>query len=138
MSPTGAGATLSIRTGLFSHRVTFLPLSLAAPHGLRVQVPYDQSLIHDAPNIDPDGQLSADEEVRLYQHYGLEYGSGAPGATPVGTSGPAGRAGAASEFIAPATDKVDEAPPAGTREGGRLRLRRHVVAEQDPDRTRGE
>ena len=40
-----------------------------------VQVPFDQRHIHDAPKIDhPDGRLSADEEARLYAHYGLEYG----------------------------------------------------------------
>jgi hypothetical protein len=33
---------------------------------------------------------------------------------------------------------VDEEAAAGTRKGGRLRLRRHVVTEQDPDRTPGE
>jgi hypothetical protein len=105
--------------------VTFVPLSQATAHGLRVQVPYSQSHIHEAPNIDPDGHLSAEEEARLYQHYGLEYGPVAPGAAP---------SGAGSEFIAPATDRVDEE----AREGGRRRLRRHVPAEQDPDRTRGE
>jgi hypothetical protein len=37
-----------------------------------------------------------------------------------------------------ATDKVDEEASVGTPEDGRLRLRRHVVAELDPDCTRGE
>jgi sporulation protein YlmC with PRC-barrel domain len=115
---TGRPEWAAVKTGLFSHRVTFVPLSQAASHGLRVQVPYAQRQIHDAPNIDPDGQLSADEEASLYQHYGLDYSQ-------------AGASGAGSEFIAPATDKVDEAS-AGTREGGRLRLHRHGVAEQDP------
>ena len=109
---TGRPEWAAVKTGLFSHRVTFVPLSQAALHGLRVQVPYNQSHIHDAPNIDPDGHLSADEEARLYQHYGLDYR-------------PAGAAGADSEFIAPATDKVEEEAPVGTGEGGRRRLRRH-------------
>jgi PRC-barrel domain len=89
---TGRPEWAVVRTGLFSHRVTFLPLSQASLHGLRVQVPFAQGHIHEAPNIDPDGQLSADEEARLYQHYGLDYGG-----------------------------------------AGRLRLRRHVGAERDPD-----
>ena len=90
--------------------MTFVPLAQAVLHGMRVQVPYAKDHIHDAPNIEPDGQLSAEEEARLYQHYGLEYG-------------PADRSGAGSEFIAPATDKVEEAAPAGTR------LRRHGAAD---------
>jgi sporulation protein YlmC with PRC-barrel domain len=120
---TGRPEWAVVRTGLFSHRVTFVPLSQASLHGLRVQVPYLQGHVHEAPNIEPDGQLGADEEARLYRHYGLEYG-------PPGTPGPSG---AASEFIAPATDKVEEKTPVGTREAGRLRLRRHVAPGQDPD-----
>jgi sporulation protein YlmC with PRC-barrel domain len=103
-----------VKTGLFSHRVTFVPLSKATSHGMRVQVPFDQRQIHDAPNTDPGGHLSVEEEARLYQHYGLDYS-------------PVDRSGADSEFIAPATDRVEEERPSG--EGGRRRLRRHVAAE---------
>jgi sporulation protein YlmC with PRC-barrel domain len=107
---TGRPEWAAVKAGLFSHRVTFVPLAQAALHGMRVQVPFAQAHIHDAPNIDPDGQLSADEEARLYQHYGLDYGQGSP-------------SGADSEFIAPTTDKVEDTAPAGTR------LRRHEAAE---------
>ena len=62
-----------VKTGLFSHRVTFVPLSRATAHGMRVQLPYSQAHIHEAPNIEPHGHLTADEEARLYQHYGLDY-----------------------------------------------------------------
>jgi sporulation protein YlmC with PRC-barrel domain len=134
---TGRPEWAVVRTGLFSHRVTFVPLSQATLHGLRVQVPYLQGHIHEAPNIDPDGHLSADEEARLYGHYGLDYGPVAPGSAPVGTGGSAGPSGAASGFVAPATDRVDE-EAAGARGGGRLRLRRHMDPTEDPDRTRGE
>ena len=115
---TGRPEWAVVRTGLFSGRGTFVPLAQATPHGLRVQVPFLQRHIHDAPNIDSDGHLSADEEARLYEHYGLDYGTASP-------------SGADSEFIAPATDKVDEEASAGARRG-RLRLRRHVT-ERDPD-----
>jgi hypothetical protein len=113
---TGRPEWAAVKSGLFSHRVTFVPLSQAVLHGMRVQVPYAQSHLHDAPNVDPDGRLSAEEEARLYQHYGLDYDA-------TSTSG------ADSEFIVPATDKVDEDAPAGTREGGRPRLRRHMAGE---------
>ena len=113
---TGRPEWAAVKPGLFSHRLTFVPLSQATLHGQRVQVPYRQSHIHEAPNIHPDGHLTADEEARLYQHYGLDYS-------------PASPSGAASEFVIPATDGVDEEVPVGTREGGRLRLRRHGAAE---------
>jgi hypothetical protein len=90
---------------------------------MRVQVPYSQSHIHEAPSVDHRGHLSADEEARLYQHYGLDYGPVAPGAAP---------SGADSEFIAPATDRVDEEATAGTHKRHGLRLRRHVAADEDP------
>ena len=74
-----------------------------------VQVPFDQRHIHDAPKMDhPDGRLSADEEARLYAHYGLEYGP---------ATSDAASSGAGAEFIAPATDRVEEEAP--------RRLRRH-------------
>jgi sporulation protein YlmC with PRC-barrel domain len=114
---TGRPEWAAVKAGLFSHRVTFVPLSQARLHGNRVQVPYDQSHIHDAPNVDPDGHLSAGEEERLYQHYGLDYG-------PVAAAGPSG---ADSEFAIPAADAGDEAVPVVAREGGQPRLRRHVA-----------
>jgi len=120
---TGRPEWAAVKSGVFSSRVTFVPLSQATPHGLRVQVPYGQSHIHEAPHLDPHGHLSVDEEARLYQHYGLDY---APAADP---------SGAGSEFIAPATDRVEDASVARPRGG---RLRRHVADEQDQDPTDGE
>ncbi|HKP99684.1 MAG TPA: PRC-barrel domain-containing protein [Actinomycetes bacterium] len=84
---TGRPEWAAVKSGLFSHRVTFVPLSQAVLHGMNVQVPYAKDHIHEAPNIEPDGQLSAEEEARLYQHYGLEYDTG-------------GTSGADSEFLA--------------------------------------
>ena len=60
---TGRPEWAGVKPGLFSHRLTFVPLSQATLHGLRVQVPYHQSHIHEAPNIHPDGHLTADEEA---------------------------------------------------------------------------
>jgi sporulation protein YlmC with PRC-barrel domain len=124
---TGRPEWAGIKSGLFSHRETFVPLSQARSHGMRVQVPYAQSHIHEAPTIEPHGHLSADEEARLYAHYGIDYGPVAPGTAP---------SGADSEFIAPATDRAQEETPEGTHKRRRLRLRRHVAPDQDPDRTR--
>ena len=36
-----------------------------------IRVPYDKAQVKDAPKIDPDGELSHDEEAELYRHYGL-------------------------------------------------------------------
>ena len=34
---------------------------------------WDKARIKDAPNAEADGELSQEEEARLYQHYGLAY-----------------------------------------------------------------
>ena len=110
---TGRPEWAGVKSGLFSHREVFVPLAQATAHGMRVQVPYDHGHIHDAPTVDPDGHLSAEEEARLYEHYGLDYSA-------------ADRSGADSEFVAPATDKVEETPAGGA---GRRRLRKHAATE---------
>jgi PRC-barrel domain/Domain of unknown function (DUF2382) len=72
-----------VRTGLFGLRSTFVPLAEAREVGDELQVPHQRSQVKQAPNIEPDGQLSAAEEAELYRHYGLDYDtvtldSGAP------------------------------------------------------------
>ena len=62
-----------VTTGLFGTKRTFVPLSDAQPSEDGVRVPFDKATVKDAPNIDPDGQLSHDEERALYGHYGRRY-----------------------------------------------------------------
>ena len=64
-----------VRTGLFGMRSTFVPLADAREVGDELQVPHQRTLVKQAPNIEPDGQLSAAEEAELYRHYGLDYDS---------------------------------------------------------------
>src|SRR4051794_3103057 len=62
-----------VTTGLFGTKRTFVPLTDAQMSEDGIRVPYDKSTVKDAPNIDPDGELSHEEERVLYQHYGREY-----------------------------------------------------------------
>ena len=62
-----------VRTGLFGMRSTFVPLAEAREVGDELQVPHQKSQVKQAPNIEPDGRLSAAEEAELYRHYGLDY-----------------------------------------------------------------
>jgi hypothetical protein len=62
-----------VRTGLFGLRSTFVPLAEAREVGDELQVAHQRSQVKQAPNIEPDGQLSAAEEAELYRHYGLDY-----------------------------------------------------------------
>jgi uncharacterized protein (TIGR02271 family) len=88
-----------VKTGLFGGKGTFVPLQQANPTGDGVQVPFEKSHVKDAPNVDPDGELSQSEEQGLYEHYGLSYGesrsgsglpeggAGTTGGTDAGTTG---------------------------------------------------
>src|SRR5215217_6631558 len=62
-----------VRTGLFGLRSTFVPLAEAREVGDELQVPHQRLQVKQAPNIEPDGHLSAAEEAELYRHYGLDY-----------------------------------------------------------------
>ena len=67
---SGEPEWIAVKTGLFGTNVSFVPIHGASPQGDDVRAEYEKSLIKDAPNIDPDGELSPEEERRLYQHYG--------------------------------------------------------------------
>jgi stress response protein YsnF len=116
----------SIDTGLFGLRQTLVPLSEARLEGDQVLVPYERDHVKDAPNVDPDVQLTPDEEERLYRHY--EPGAAAPAASEataetgaVAASRGGGEAPAETGAVA-ATRGGDEAraetgPAAATRGG---------------------
>jgi PRC-barrel domain/Domain of unknown function (DUF2382) len=76
-----------VRTGLFGLRSTFVPLADTREVGDELQVPHQRAQVKQAPNIEPDGQLSAAEEAELYRHYGLDYDSVA-----LASGAPAGQA----------------------------------------------
>jgi PRC-barrel domain/Domain of unknown function (DUF2382) len=90
---TGRPEWAVVRTGLFGMRSTFVPLADAREVGDELQVPHRRLQVKEAPNIEPDGQLSEAEEAELYRHYGLDYDTvtlddGAPaGQTRAGPAG---------------------------------------------------
>jgi len=62
---------LAVKTGLFGTNVSFVPVQNAATaDDDTIRVEHEKDRIKDAPNIDPDGELSPEEERRLYEHYG--------------------------------------------------------------------
>jgi uncharacterized protein (TIGR02271 family) len=138
---TGEPEWALINTGFFGSRSTFVPIAQATARGDQVQVPYEKQLVKDAPNMDPDGHLSEQEEHELWRHYGLEYG----GYAAAGTTGDTDTARATTyedrdtvgrDVSGPTTDdamtRSEEELQVGTqtRERGRARLRKSVVTEQ--------
>jgi uncharacterized protein (TIGR02271 family) len=118
-----------VKTGLFGGKGTFVPLSQASPEDGGVRVPYAKSHVKDAPNIEPDGELSQSEERTLYEHYDVAYGDtdseSSNGGDTVGrdTSGPT---------TDDAMTRSEEELNVGTqsRETGSARLRKYVVTEE--------
>src|SRR5689334_21724057 len=84
---TGQPEWVTVRTGLFGTKETFVPIRNAdlADDGLRV--PVSKSAVKDAPNIDTDGHLSPQEEQELYRYYGMDFGSGGTQTTGMQTTG---------------------------------------------------
>ncbi|WP_329055286.1 PRC and DUF2382 domain-containing protein [Amycolatopsis sp. NBC_01488] len=62
---------ITVKTGLFGTKESFVPLSGAHTDKDGVHVRVDKDAVSDAPRIDADGHLSPEESAQLYQHYGL-------------------------------------------------------------------
>jgi PRC-barrel domain len=62
-----------IHTGLFGSKRTFVPLAGATENDGQLRVPLEKSTVKDAPQVEPNGQLTKPEEAKLYRHYGMEY-----------------------------------------------------------------
>jgi sporulation protein YlmC with PRC-barrel domain len=62
-----------VKTGMLGKRLTFVPLADAVAGRDRLQVAFDKDRVKDAPSIEPDGELSEQDEADLYRFYGLDY-----------------------------------------------------------------
>lgn len=67
---TGEPAWALVHTGLFGRKPSFVPIAEAEPAGDDVRVPFDKAFVKHAPGIEPDGNLSAQEEDELFRYYG--------------------------------------------------------------------
>ncbi|MDQ6750156.1 MAG: PRC-barrel domain-containing protein [Actinomycetota bacterium] len=68
-----------VKTGLFGRRLTFVPLMDAVAGRDRLEVAYAKDRVKDAPTIDPDGELSDQEEADVYRFYGMDYSPSSTG-----------------------------------------------------------
>ena len=77
---TDEPAFATVKLGLPGrHRLVFVPLEEAtvAPDHLRVR--YPKKLIKDAFSIDTDGELAAEDEPQVFEHYAIAYQPGMGG-----------------------------------------------------------
>lgn len=151
---TGEPAWATVNTGFFGTRETFIPLTGAELHGNQITVSHSKSTIKDAPRVDADDHLSDSDQDELYAYYGLQgsptsdtsRGTGGeptsnPGPNPGpnsdsnrdsnrgSDSNPNSNPGPNSDAMTLHEERVD----VGTTsvETGRIRLRKHVVTEQE-------
>ena len=68
---TGQPEWVTVRTGLFGTKESFVPIRNADLTDDGVRVPVTKSQVKDAPKVDTDGHLSPQEEEELYRYYGL-------------------------------------------------------------------
>lgn len=67
---------VTVKTGLFGMKETFVPLNQASQAQDGLTIPFDKDFIKDAPNVDADGSLTPEEEQRIYEYYSLDYTAG--------------------------------------------------------------
>jgi uncharacterized protein (TIGR02271 family) len=135
---TGEPEWLTVSTGLFGTRESFVPLREANYSGDDIVVPVSKDVIKDAPNVDNDGHLEPAEEDALYRYYSGYLGTTGGTADYVEdagqTSGYADR-GVGHDTSGPDTDdamtRSEEQLRVGTEqvETGRARLRKYIVTE---------
>src|SRR5688500_6302858 len=136
---TGAPEWALVNTGLFGTKSTFVPLRDATDDGGDLRVPYEKAQVKDAPKMDPDGELSQQQEAELYRHYGLDYSeSRSDSGLPEGGAGTDtdARGTVGHDTSGPTTDNAmtrsEEELRVGKtdRESGRVRLRKYVVEDE--------
>ncbi|WP_104167261.1 PRC and DUF2382 domain-containing protein [Arthrobacter sp. SX1312] len=133
---------VTVHTGLFGTKESFVPLAGATVQDDRLVVAYPRDLIRHAPSIERDGHLSPEDKSVLYAHYGLDETTATATA-----GGDAAGEGAADEGAAgegaitrerrdgdrgPWMIRSEERLRVGTEahEAARVRLRKYVVTEE--------
>lgn len=127
---TGEPEWVTVSTGLFGTRESFVPLRGAGVDGNDIVAAVEKDVVKDAPQIDNDGHLEEHEQDELYRYYAQHLGT-------AGTARDAGYAdvGAGHDTSGPNTDEAmtrsEEQIHVGTEqvETGRARLRKYVVTE---------
>ncbi len=127
---TGQPAWVTVHTGLFGTRQSFVPISQAEVVSDGLTVPYSKDQVKDAPNVDPDddGRMSPHEEQRLYDHYDLASANQESAGRRAGSDGRDGDGRRNDDAMTRSEERLN----VGTRqeEAGRARLRKYVVTEQ--------
>jgi uncharacterized protein (TIGR02271 family) len=114
---TGQPQWVTVRTGLFGRRESFVPLAAARVEGDQVRVDATKEQVGGAPQAGEDGRLSPRDEAEIYRYYGLAARPADP--DPAGPD-PDGAMIRSEEHLVAAAPEV---------RATRVRLRKYVVTE---------
>jgi stress response protein YsnF/sporulation protein YlmC with PRC-barrel domain len=128
---------VAVRSGLFGLNESLVPLATAELRGDVLQVPFDKEQLKRAPHHEPGRELSPQDEIDLFRHYGISYDTWAdtqpPHATTSGTiaSSPDEELDLPGDVTDQAMTRSEEQLRVHTesRAVGRVRLRKHIVTE---------
>ena len=134
---TGEPQFVTVNTGLFGTRESFVPVRGATARGNDIHVPYTKDFVKDAPNIDADGHMEESEQDQLFRYYdysGSGYSTGV-GDVDYDRDRDVDLGRDRDVDLDRDDDSIvrrEEQLRVGTErvESGRLRIRKHVVTEQ--------
>jgi uncharacterized protein (TIGR02271 family) len=131
---------ITVRTGLFGHKESFVPLAGAQLSGDGLHVATTKDMVKSAPQMEDDGRLSDTDGAELYRYYGMT-----DKRDQRGVPGQAGPERSGDKRRQPGDDRQKHAMADGEsvvrseeqlkvgmqeQETGRVRLRKHVVTEE--------
>ncbi|WP_330172235.1 PRC and DUF2382 domain-containing protein [Streptomyces sp. NBC_01498] len=124
---TGRAEWVTVKTGMFGMKESFVPLDGATKDDNGVHIPHTKEMVKGAPRMDADEHLDVGQEQELYDHYGLTRPSGrsgSPGMSPApgtpaakgstdGREGMTGREGMSGDGARGRADAMDPAATTG-------------------------
>jgi uncharacterized protein (TIGR02271 family) len=152
---SGQPEWVTVKTGLFGTKHSFVPLAASRLEGGQLVVEADKDKVTGAPRVDGDDHISEQEEAEIYSYYGISgSGQGYSDTVSTGTTGTTGTSGtetvtgttdrtagyersAGQDTSGPNTDdamtRSEEHLVAGTQqtEAGKARLRKYVVTDTE-------
>lgn len=127
---------VTVNTGLFGNKSSFIPLENASFDGDQIRVPFSKDKVKDAPHFGDDGHISEEEERELFRYYGQDYDAGWTDGDRDRTRDADGDVDAdrrrAADTDTEGVVRHEEQLNVGTREreAGRVRLRKYVTTEE--------
>ena len=77
---TDAPAFGAVKSGVVGKHITLVPLAGASAGQSYIRVATAKARFKDAPSIDTDAELTAEDEASTYEHFGLDYRPAGAGA----------------------------------------------------------